>query len=111
MYDTFPPNWASVIRDWAGTKSRISRIFVFGSRAKGNARPTSDLDIGVLISGEDPDERLLYTMDNTNNWKSELNALLPVSVDLQFAEPVSDYVVWPAIQDHGILVYQATRAE
>jgi hypothetical protein len=41
----------------AGEVPGISSLVVFGSRAAGRARPTSDLDVGVLPDTRDSEER------------------------------------------------------
>jgi predicted nucleotidyltransferase len=40
-----------VLCDWAGTTPEIVTLYVFGSRARGTARPDSDLDLAVEVSG------------------------------------------------------------
>ena len=39
-------------------------------------------------------------------WRKELTALLPVCVHLEMAQE-DDRVVWPALQEHGLLIYSS----
>ncbi|WP_300291291.1 hypothetical protein [Brevundimonas sp.] len=64
------------------------------------------MDIGYVLSGEDEGERLGYAICKTSQWRSRLSKAIPVPVDLQFAEPDHDQRVWPAIREHGVLIYQ-----
>ena len=97
--------WIVAIQQWAGNKPFVQEAYIFGSRAKGVARPESDLDIAIKLSGETEDKR-------TENWMFEAERLtkglvsqLPVTVDLQ-AIGEGDLVVRPAVLEHGIVIFQ-----
>jgi len=100
-----PANWRDAICRWATTHDRIQNIFLFGSRAKGNCEPDSDVDLAIVINGDDAVEKLAYSIYVAQKWRDETSNLLPVAVHLQFAKAVTDIVVWPAVLEHGQLLY------
>ncbi|HVY89578.1 MAG TPA: nucleotidyltransferase domain-containing protein [Hyphomonadaceae bacterium] len=100
-------SWFAVIRSWAASKPDIAKAFVFGSRAKGIARPDSDLDIGIIVASSNPNEDD-YTcwFFNRDDWNRELAEMIPITIDLQIAnESISTTVVAPAVKDHGVLIF------
>lgn len=98
--------WIAFIQAWAARDTRIASVHLFGSRAKGSHNANSDLDLAVLLTGEDITDRDDYAIRMAAKWKTEL-AALPVKVHLQWAKPESDATVWPAVLDHGQLWYRA----
>jgi predicted nucleotidyltransferase len=101
------PDWIEKISHWAASQPDIVEVFLSGSRAKGTAKPESDLDIGVVIRSDDPEEDV-YTLwfFNADQWRAELAALVPVKVDLQTADPeISTDVVAPAVKAHGMGIF------
>ena len=64
---------------WAASKPTVAVVYAFGSRAKGNNRPDSDLDLAFDFMSE-VDCELSELIENANFWKSELAALLGVPV-------------------------------
>ncbi|WP_156320399.1 hypothetical protein [Brevundimonas sp. AAP58] len=109
-FDT-DPGWIEAIREWAAAEDRIHRVWIFGSRATGkrtlkpNPSPVPDLDVGYVLTGADDGERLGYAICGPARWRELLAERITVPVDLQYAEPDLDERVWPAIVDHGILIY------
>lgn len=100
-------DWKANIRSWAKSQPDVAEVYLFGSRAKGVARPDSDLDIGVVIKSTNPDEDA-YTrwFFNADGWRGQLAALLPVRIDLQIANPeISTDIVAPAVKAHGVLIF------
>jgi predicted nucleotidyltransferase len=66
---------------WARQKPLIKRVFVFGSRVRGDHRPDSDIDIAVELDpnhfqGVDESGGLATWMFETEAWKDELHRLL-----------------------------------
>jgi predicted nucleotidyltransferase len=118
FFDT-EPAWIEAIRAWACSEPRIVRAWVFGSRATGertpkdNPDPVPDLDVGFLIepkAGETESEALGYVISAKPGWAARL-ASIPVTVDLQLAEPATDERVWPAIEREGVLIYERGEVE
>jgi predicted nucleotidyltransferase len=62
------------LRNWASTRSCIAKLWVFGSRVRGDHRPGSDLDVAINVVpiGElHPCEVFLMRCDK---WMAELTA-------------------------------------
>src|SRR4051812_21991458 len=54
---------AEACREIAATEPRIMAIYLFGSRARGDARPDSDVDLAALFT-EPVDLGVLVTLEN-----------------------------------------------
>lgn len=79
------PRQLEDLQAWAARQPEIIEIWVIGSRARGSARPDSDLDLTLELdpsnrySGEDA-----VLIHNRAKWRAELTALLGLPVqDLQ----------------------------
>ena len=81
-----------ILAVWAGSKPTIKALHVFGSRAKGSARPDPDLDLAFDFV-DTVDDALAELIENAGAWKIELSKLTGIIVkDLRLA---SDQVVGP----------------
>ncbi len=98
-----PDEWRARVVAWAAGELLVTGVWFFGSRAKGTAKPDSDLDIAFTTAANGNETAYTVAFFNQDRWRTELQALLPVNVHLQHAEP-DDVVVWPAVQDHGIRI-------
>jgi len=110
-----PQDWIEAVQAWAASEARITRVWVFGSRATGLRTPKEapdlvpDLDLGFLVEplpGEELGEAIAYAMFNKAWWTERLGTVIPVKVDLRLAQPKTDLRVWPAIKDRGVLIFQ-----
>jgi hypothetical protein len=105
------PEWIDVIREWAASDDRISQVWVFGSRATGrrsvkpDSLPIPDLDIGYVLSRSSEEDPFTYAMCMLGEWRKWLADRIPVTIDLQYTDKDIDRIVWPAIEDHGVLVF------
>lgn len=63
---------------WARTKPTISAVYVFGSFARGEATPDSDLDLAFAFT--DVDNPLSELIENATAWKRELTAVTGIEV-------------------------------
>ena len=106
------PEWIEALRTWGGRDPRVAAIWIFGSRAKGVRTPKEapapipDLDVGYTLTGHDAGERLAYAMFEGGRANEQLQAVISAPLDLQYADPATDARVWPAILDHGVLIYR-----
>ncbi|MEL1265323.1 nucleotidyltransferase domain-containing protein [Pseudoxanthomonas putridarboris] len=75
------------LSDWAANKPLVARLWIFGSRARGDHRADSDLDIAIQLdltaaNGMDESGGLATWMFDADGWEEELAALLPFTIDL-----------------------------
>jgi predicted nucleotidyltransferase len=99
--------WVQKLRVWAAQKSEIREVWIFGSRAHGDHRADSDIDIAVGIVG-DKERRFNIWYWTFPEWKEELQKLLPIKADLRLldAEIPEDDKVIPAVRSEGIDVFR-----
>jgi predicted nucleotidyltransferase len=69
----------AALAEWAASKPAVLSLSVFGSRARGDARPDSDLDLAFELddSGE---SQLTVLIVNREQWQRELSALTGLTV-------------------------------
>lgn len=80
----------------------IHAVYLFGSRAKGNFRDGSDIDLAVLAPEMKPE---IFTQ----LW-NEIDALpLVFKVDCLHFEQLDNNVLKHKILDEGVVFYQASR--
>lgn len=106
MTQGIEPHWSEVIRGWASGIDLVLEVWAFGSRVRGPYRIDSDLDIAILVAGDDDQERLGNAICLLPEWEAQLQSLLPIKLDVQSIEP-DDQIVAPAVRDHGLLLYRA----
>jgi predicted nucleotidyltransferase len=108
MFACLPENFPrrSLIEDLAGRLARhpaVQRVWLFGSRARGDNFERSDIDLAVEAPGIDRYEWLKITLD----FEDEAPTLL--SIDLVRLEE-APALLREQIRDEGILVYERARA-
>jgi predicted nucleotidyltransferase len=82
----------------------IEQVIIYGSRAKGNYKTGSDLDL--TICGTEVNQRLLLQI------MTELDdLLLPYSIDLSIYQQIDNPNLVEHIQRAGMIFYQRTNDE
>lgn len=79
-------------------KSRIESARLYGSRAKGNYRPNSDIDLTLI--GKNLDTTLLFKVENELD-----DLLLPYSIDLSILDQIENKELVEHIKRSGIEFY------
>lgn len=110
MISGIPTIVADCLVRWAASTPKIQRMWLFGSRARGEHRTDSDIDLAVEITGWDSDdadirgEALADWIFNADDWRHQLRGITPLTIDLQ---PISieDERVWPAVQREGVMIF------
>jgi predicted nucleotidyltransferase len=95
---------------WATDKPLILRVWLFGSRARGEHREDSDLDIAIQldlaeIRGVDESGGFATWAFDTDGWDKELADLIPLEIDLEQFVPGQTLVIAAALERSSILVY------
>lgn len=100
------------IRNWANAKPFVRRVWIFGSRARGDHRPDSDLDVAVEIDpvGNDEDADISWTADS-NDWRAELSGV-PLQIHLHhYQEADVGSVVRNSVQREGKLIFERSSTK
>lgn len=94
------------VASWASQKRLIECLHFFGSRVRGEEKPTSDLDVAVQLIYSDHDAALANWFFECDAWALELSAILPWKVDLQLLAPGCTPTISAAIKRSSLVVYQ-----
>ena len=95
-----------VLSDWASGVQCITRVFLFGSRAKGNNDSESDLDIAMELEPESGDANGLATwIVKSDRWQMELHKMIPYKIDLQYYQQGVTDTISKGLIDASILAY------
>jgi predicted nucleotidyltransferase len=98
--------WLRGLREWAQSNDSVRQLWLFGSRARGNSRPESDVDLALaLMPG---DGRTDWALGNyfalEGDWKRQLKATVaPLDVSLGVIVPGEDADV--RVRREGVLIW------
>ena len=99
------------LAEWCESKPLVARAWIFGSRARGQERVDSDIDIaieldGAATAGVDESGGLATWMFETQSWEAELSALFPFEVDLEQYIAGQTPTIATALDESSVLAYQ-----
>jgi predicted nucleotidyltransferase len=105
------PQIVSLLATWADSQPLVGRAWVFGSRARGEERDDSDVDIAVELDlsaadGADESGGTATWMFECGSWESDLGSLLPFPVDLEQFMGAKTPTIKNAIKRSSVLAYQ-----
>jgi predicted nucleotidyltransferase len=104
------PRWRETLaklREWAAAHREVRRLWVFGSRLKGEQRADSNLDVAMEIDaiGYDESARVTWVAE-CHEWESALTALTGYTVDLNEFDPTNfESNVVSYVRRCGALIY------
>ena len=99
----------SKISKWAVSHPEVATVFIFGSRAKGNNRKDSDIDIAVALDENYScinEDIITYWSRLSSQFKVELSAILPYELDLQQYHAEHCPLVFSYVASSSIVVYE-----
>jgi len=84
-----PEAWRNAIEQWAAQNRSVREVWLFGSRAKGTARPDSDVDLAIKLmpASKGTDWALWRYSQFGDKWQNELIAILGRHVSLELFPP------------------------
>ncbi len=106
----------ALLTAWAGKRPLVNRLWLFGSRVRGDHGPDSDADVAIELDmsaakGVDESGGMATWAFDTRSWKPELDGLLSLVVDLQRYKQGETDVIQAGLDKSSILVYEKQTAE
>lgn len=81
-----------------GTRYQLEKIVLFGSRARGDYRERSDIDLAVYGASEDQESRIYFEIDD------DVETLL--KFDIVFIDEHTNQKLKDNIQQDGVVLYE-----
>ncbi len=95
----------ALLREYFSQRVDVAAAYLFGSRARGDARPDSDVDVGIFFR-EPPRGDPLAGLARRTEITAALEEILPCAVDIVDLDRVSPLVFHVLFED-AQLVYEA----
>ena len=96
----------SIIADWAKSETLIREAYLFGSRARGDHSPDSDVDIAVKMHKQPSDgSEYASWFFEADKLKERVQERISYPVQLEWYDPVETPHVHKGIVESSIKVY------
>ena len=95
---------------WAISYPEIVQIILFGSQARGDSKPNSDIDLAFIleaVSGESAYTRYCF---ERHKWKRELESILGLSISMVRKTHNGKPDIQENIERDGIVIYEKSFA-
>ncbi|MDF3036336.1 MAG: polymerase beta domain protein region [Paucimonas sp.] len=100
---------SQAVADWAAGDPLVTKVYLFGSRLKGNATANSDLDIAIELRPEPGDENVLATwIGESERLRMSIKSLVPYTVDLQHYDGDETPNIRAYLTEASLVIYEAT---
>jgi predicted nucleotidyltransferase len=112
--ERIPQAWADFAIAWAQRNPEVHEVWLYGSRVTGRSRkggpcrPDSDLDVALVISGDDEHQRLGNEITLCPRLANDLGRVIGVPAHVE-ALREDHHIVGPEVRVHGRLIYQQKR--
>ena len=97
------------LNEWASSRSAFRRLWIYGSRARGDAHPNSDLDVALELVVTLLHETLTDVwFETVGNWRSDLSGRFPFPLQLELPDGATTPTIQAGAAGDGVLVYERT---
>ena len=94
------------IHDWARRHPEITKVWLYGSRARGDFACASDIDLAIETAGVTISDRQVRWMVAAAEWRRELR--LSCEVHMEWYDPDAELeIVGAGVRNDGLLLYEA----
>jgi predicted nucleotidyltransferase len=93
-----------IVRKWASTVPYRIKVYAFGSRVKGTARPDSDLDLALEVL--DNQDAWLLWFGVHENWQRNLSKITGLKVHLELYEEDESPVLKNSLNEASVLLFE-----
>jgi len=110
-----PDALSETLNAWAAGKPLVNRLWIFGSRVRGDHQDDSDLDVAIELdlsaaSGVDDSGGLATWMFDTKGWREQLQGLTGLVIDLQHFHGQETPTIQAALERSSLLLYAKAAA-
>jgi predicted nucleotidyltransferase len=104
----------ALLSTWAAKTPLVKRLWLFGSRVRGEQREDSDVDVAIeldmtAVKGIDESAGMATWAFDTMTWKPELELLLSMVVDLQHYKSGETNIIQAGLDRSSVLVYEKSQ--
>lgn len=91
---------------WPGRHRDILKVYLYGSRARGDHRPDSDIDLAIVMNAPDADAAFAMWCGWRSDYKENPDLNLSVEAHLEWYEASAGLErVGTGVERDGVLIY------
>ena len=94
-----------IIKEWALRTPHVQEVRLFGSRAKGTAKPDSDIDLAMTVDGDSPGTVLGNYFALGERWQEQLAELLEAKVHVALYNDPGSSVARSSCDECSVLLF------
>jgi predicted nucleotidyltransferase len=98
-------NVGKSLEDWATRKAFVSRVWIFGSRVRGNHSSKSDLDVAIEYDPDGDEQPITRWVCEGPQWEKEIQLFIPYKLHLWRYHAKETPTIKKGLEEGSLLVY------